>query len=102
MRAEPYRRRMLRNAVPEQPEEFIPERDMPTIYSRPREATKEYKAFRKAGEKRRGTFTARETGAREMAVQGEIGRLKEALGREKKQATKDLQEARKQARNRWT
>lgn len=101
-RMEPQRRRMLRNAVPNQPDEFVAERDIPEIYSRPRERTKEYDAFRKAGSKRRGTFTASETGARQMAVEGEISRLKEAGARDAVQHLRNIQEAKRQKKGRMT
>jgi hypothetical protein len=42
-----------------------------------------YKAYLKEGEKRRGTYTAKETGAHQMAVKGEIARI-EAVQKELK------------------
>lgn len=44
-----------------------------------REVTPKYLAFLKAGSKRNGTYTARETGARQMAAQGEVVRLQGKL-----------------------
>jgi len=47
-----------------------------------------YRAYLKEGEKRRGTHTARETGARQLAVKGEIARIEVAqkeLNRQKQE-----------------
>lgn len=44
-----------------------------------REVTPKYTAYLKAGERRNGTHTARETGARQMAAQSEVVRLQSKL-----------------------
>lgn len=49
-----------------------------------REITPRYKAFLEAGSKRSGTYTARETRARQLAAQREIVRLQGILQREKR------------------
>jgi hypothetical protein len=80
-RQEPYRRMTARNAVPNQPE------DEPTsmgeaivkAYKEPRKDDAAYQSYLKKGSKASGTLTASETGARGMANQGEIDRLKGLL-----------------------
>lgn len=74
-RAEPLKRAQLRYADPGQPDEFDPE----TQYNAPPQDDKAYQNFRKAGSKRSGTFTATQTGAKEMARQREVGRIKGLL-----------------------
>lgn len=83
-RQEPYRRRMARNAIPNQAEDepqTMGEKEaaQAKILSGPRKDDAAYRSYLRRGSKATGVKTASETGARGMANQGEIDRLKGAI-----------------------
>jgi len=67
--------RPLRNATPQQP----PDASEESVLNRGRVADAAYKKFLRVGSHRTGTHTARETGARDMAVEKGMNEYNEVM-----------------------